>query len=175
MASSSTRELRLIESDELATPSGESMRSTLAGFPTGVAVVAAQIDGRVVGLSASSLVSISLEPPLVSLSFARTSTTWPVLRGASQWGISVLSEGQSEVLARLRRPARDRFDGIEMTIGDEGDAFVRGSLAKLTVTPRAEIDAGDHVLTLLDVYRLDRTAGLRPLVFFDSAPHHLSY
>jgi hypothetical protein len=110
MASTSTRGLRLIGSDEL-TPSGESMRRTLAGFPTGVAVVAAQIDDRVVGLSASSLESISLEPPLVSLSFA----------------------------------------------------------------PRAEIDAGDHVLTLLDVHRLDRTAGLRPLVFFDSTTHYLSH
>nr|WP_298457618.1 flavin reductase family protein [uncultured Cellulomonas sp.] len=31
---------------------------------------------------------MSLNPPLVSISFARSSTTWPLLRRAQQWGIT---------------------------------------------------------------------------------------
>jgi flavin reductase (DIM6/NTAB) family NADH-FMN oxidoreductase RutF len=60
------------------------MRHTLAGFPTGIAVVAAQVDGKIVGISANSFTSVSLDPPLVSISFAHTSTSWPALRRAQR-------------------------------------------------------------------------------------------
>jgi flavin reductase (DIM6/NTAB) family NADH-FMN oxidoreductase RutF len=64
----------------------QEMRHTLAGFATGLSVVAAEIDGRIVGMPANSLVSVSLDPPLVSLLFAHSSTTWPVLRDAGRLG-----------------------------------------------------------------------------------------
>lgn len=65
---------------ETVTPA--TMGRTLAGFATGLSVVAAEVDGRIVGMPANSLSSLSLDPPLVSLSFARTSRMWPVLRNA---------------------------------------------------------------------------------------------
>ncbi|MBF4567210.1 flavin reductase family protein [Plantibacter sp. VKM Ac-2880] len=147
----------------------------MAGFPTGIAVVAAHVEGRVVGMPANSLVSVSLDPPLVSISFARTSTTWPALRRAPHWGISILEEGQEPVLQRLRRSADERFDDIDLDIGDDGQVLLQGSLATLTGTRYAEVDAGDHVLTLLDVRQLDRGTASRPLVFFDSTIHQLAH
>lgn len=119
----------------------QTMRHTLAGFPTGIAVVAAEVDAEIVGLSANSFTSVSLDPPLVSVSFARTSTSWPVLRRAKRWGISVLGEHAHDVLASLRRPARQRFEGLDIETTVEGAAFVAGSLATLTVEIDAEIEA----------------------------------
>jgi flavin reductase (DIM6/NTAB) family NADH-FMN oxidoreductase RutF len=150
------------------------MRRTLAGFATGLSVVAAEIDGQIVGMPANSLASVSLDPPLVSLAFADTSTTWPILRRAPHWGISVLGEAQEQVLQDLRRPAAERFGGIGMTL-DEGAAFVPGALATLTVTPRTAVEAGDHTLVLLEVQDLYRDETQRPLVFFGSATHTLSH
>ncbi|WP_069752876.1 flavin reductase family protein [Streptomyces sp. EN16] len=149
------------------------MRRTLAGFATGLSVVAAEIDGRLVGMPVNSLVSVSLDPPMVSLAFADTSTTWPVLRRAPHWGISVLGEAQAQVLQDLRRPAAERFGGIEMRI-DDGAAFVQGALATIAVTPRTAVAAGDHTLVLLEVEDLRRDESQRPLVFFDSSSHTLS-
>ncbi|WP_091940439.1 flavin reductase [Trujillonella endophytica] len=63
----------------------QEMRHALP-FAIRLSVVAAEIDGRIAGMPANSLVSMSLDPPLVSLSFARTSTTWPVLRTARTLG-----------------------------------------------------------------------------------------
>jgi hypothetical protein len=111
------------------------MRHTLAGFTTGLAVVAAQVDGRVVGMPANSLGSVSLDPPLVSLAFAHSSTTFPALERAERWGISVLGEDQALVLQNLRRPAAERFDGVDMVVED-GAAFVRGALATIAITLR---------------------------------------
>ena len=145
----------------------DQMRHTLAGFSTGLSVVAAEIDGQFVGMPANSLVSVSLDPPLVSLSFAHTSTTWPVLRRAERWGISVLGAGQEKVLSNLRRPAASRFVGVEMEVVGQV-AFVAGALATIEVIPRTAVEAGDHTLMLLEVLALDRDETREPLVFFGS-------
>lgn len=149
------------------------MRHVMAGFPTGIAVVAAEVDGRIVGLSANSFTSVSLDPPLVSISFARTSTSWPLLRAAPRWGISVLGEAQAQVLQELRRPTSERFGRIDMDV-DAGPAFVAGALARFTVELDTEVEAGDHVLTLLRVLELSRDTEQHPLVFFDSDAHRLA-
>ncbi|MHC5557879.1 flavin reductase family protein [Kocuria sp. U4B] len=151
----------------------QAMRQVLAGFPTGIAVVAAEVEGRIVGLSANSFTSVSLDPPLVSISFAHTSTSWPLLRAAPRWGISVLGEQQAPVLQELRRPTLERFDRIDMDL-DAGAAFVAGALARLTVELDTEVEAGDHVLTLLRVLELRRDTEQHPLVFFGSNAHRLA-
>ena len=149
------------------------MRHALGGYATGIAVVAAEIEGTVVGLSANSFTSVSLTPALVSISFADTSTSWPQLREAPRWGISILGEGQAGVLQDLRRPAAVRFDGIGMDVVD-GAALIRGALATLTVELATEVPAGDHVLTLLRVLDLHRDDQQRPLVFFGSGTRRLA-
>jgi flavin reductase (DIM6/NTAB) family NADH-FMN oxidoreductase RutF len=150
-------------------------RHTLAGFSTGIAVVAAEVDGKIVGISANSFTSVSLDPPLVSISFAHTSTSWPALRRAQRWGISILGEDAHEVLTSLRRPAAERFDDIDIETSPVGAVFVTGALATLRVELDTEVDAGDHVLTLLRVHSLARDEEQLPLVFFGGGARRLSH
>lgn len=156
------------------TPTPQQMRYVLAGYPTGIAVIAAQVDGHVVGISANSFTSVSLDPPLVSVAFDRTSTSWPLLRRAERWGVSVLSDTHASAAGALTRPATRRFDGLDVSVADDGSVHLGGSLARFTVTPHAEIDAGDHVLTLLRVLDLHRDLEQGPLVFYGSALHRLA-
>lgn len=149
------------------------MRHTLAGFATGLSVVAAEIDGRIIGMPANSLTSLSLNPPMVSLAFAHTSTTWPLLRSAPRWGISILGEAKDAVLDALRRPAAERFKGIELNT-DDGAVYIHDALATMAVAPRTTVEAGDHTLVLLEVISLRRDETQRPLVFFGSTTHTLS-
>jgi len=149
------------------------MRHTLAGFATGLTVVAADIGGEIVGMPANSLVSVSLDPPLVSLSFAHTSTTWPVLRRAERWGISVLGAVHEPVLQALRHSANERFDGVDIERSGQA-AFLRGALATIEVRPRTAIEAGDHTLMLLEVLALERDDSQEPLVFFGGGVHRIA-
>lgn len=150
------------------------MRRTLAGFATGLAVVATEDDeGAVVGMPVNSLVSVSLEPPLVSLSFAHTSSTWPLLKRAQRWGISVLSEDAMSVARDLRRPTTERFSGLDVDVID-GAVFLRGALAKIGVTLHSEIQAGDHTLVLLNVISVERDESISPLIFYSSKIHTLA-
>jgi len=142
------------------------MKDGLAGYPTGVVLVAATHAGKAVGMLANSFTSVSLDPPLVSLAFARTSTTWPLLQHAERWGISVLSQHHADCLPLLTRAADVRFDGITTTERHGGLVLPDASVT-LTVTRHAEIDAGDHVLTLLRVLDLHRDMDAPSLVLYD--------
>jgi flavin reductase (DIM6/NTAB) family NADH-FMN oxidoreductase RutF len=62
------------------------LRRAFGIFPTGVVAVAAEVDGRLVGLAASSFTSVSLDPPLVSLSVANASRTGQTCAGPPAWG-----------------------------------------------------------------------------------------
>lgn len=160
--------------DATASPTPDAMRHALSAFPTGIAVVAAQVQGLTVGMLANSFSSVSLDPPLVSLAFARTSTTWPVLRQADRWGISVLGDGDESLIRPLSRPADSRFDGVATHTGADGSVLMAGAMATFTVARHAEIDAGDHVLTLLRVLDLHRDAHQSPLVFHGSTLRRLA-
>ena len=79
------------------------LRDAFGIFPSGVVAVAALVDGRPVGLAASSFTSVSLEPPLVSISVAKSSKTWPDLRRSSHLGVTILAEHHGACLGGARR------------------------------------------------------------------------
>lgn len=170
----SPRDEQTHDPDGPRTPTPRQMRDALAAFPTGVVLVTAEVDGQVAGLLASSFTSVSLDPPLVSLSFARTSTTWPLLQHAERWGISVLGEHHADTVPLLSRPATVRFEGIAPQPTPHGGLVLPGAPVTLTVTRFAEVDAGDHVLTLLRVLALDRDVAQSPLVIYDRAARRIA-
>ena len=88
------------------------LREAFGVFPSGVVAVAAEVDGELVGLAASSFTSVSLDPPLVSFSVANTSKTWPALRRAAHLGLTVLADHHGEVCRQLAGPVEHRFDDV---------------------------------------------------------------
>jgi flavin reductase (DIM6/NTAB) family NADH-FMN oxidoreductase RutF len=143
------------------------LRSVFAAFPTGVAAVAAQIGRTPTGLVASSFVPVSLDPPLVSVSIACTSTTWPALRTAPRLGISVLGHHQEAVSRQLSATSAERFTGLNWRATARGAVLLPGSSAWFDCSLEREIPAGDHDIVLLEVHDLGATA-VMPLVFHGS-------
>lgn len=155
-------------------PVPQAMRSATSAFPTGVVLLAAKVDGLPVGLLANSFTSVSLDPPLVSINIARTSTTWPLLRKAEHWGISILAEEQETVFRQLAGKAAERFSGLDWTSGTDGSLVLGGASATFIVRPEAQFDAGDHIIALMQVLGLDRSPERRPLAFHGSQTARLA-
>jgi flavin reductase (DIM6/NTAB) family NADH-FMN oxidoreductase RutF len=146
----------------------ERLRRVMSAFPTGVTAVAAIIDDRAVGLAASSFTSVSLEPPLVSVCVAHSSTTWPVLRGAKRLGVSVLAAGQEAAGRQLAASNLDRFAGLGWRRTSWGAVLLDGAAAWLDCSVEAQHRAGDHDIVVLRVHDLDADHDVRPLVFHAS-------
>ncbi|RJS45333.1 flavin reductase family protein [Nocardioides cavernaquae] len=146
----------------------QALRGWYGAFPSGVVAVAAHVDGQLTGIAASSFTSVSLDPPLVSISVARTSNTWPSLRKAGQIGISVLADRQDIVCRQLAGPVPERFAGLRFSVTSGGAVLLRESVANFTTTLHSEIDAGDHVIVLLEVRGAEDGEGKAPLIFHRS-------
>ncbi len=157
----------------MSAPSPQAMRFATAAFATGVVLIAAEVDGVPVGMLVNSFTSVSLDPPLVSVNIARTSGTWPLLRRAGRWGISILGAQQGTDFRRLSRKATERFQGVDWFASGDGSVLLAGASATFTVSMEAEVDAGDHIVVILRVLGLHRTPDRASLVFYDSQPHRL--
>jgi flavin reductase (DIM6/NTAB) family NADH-FMN oxidoreductase RutF len=144
------------------------LRRAFGIFPTGVVAVAAQVDGALVGLAASSFTSVSLDPPLVSFSIARTSKTWPDLRRSSHVGVTVLAATQTADCRQLAGEPEHRFDGVPIRVSDDGAVTLDDGLARFDCTIHSEVEAGDHVVVFLELHAVDQSDTSSPLVFHRS-------
>src|SRR3954468_1138618 len=147
------------------------LREAFGIFPTGVVAIAAQVDGQLVGLAASSFTSVSLDPPLVSVNLAVSSKTWPDLRRARHLGVTVLADHHEIVCRQLAGPVDQRFDGLAHTVTDHGAVSLDDGLAQFDCTIYREVEAGDHILVLLELHAVEHVAhnlAGAPLVFHRS-------
>ncbi|KPM50700.1 oxidoreductase [Frankia sp. R43] len=144
------------------------LRHVFGAFPSGVAAVAALVDGAPVGIAASSFTSVSMEPPLVSLCVAHTSNTWPVLRSATRIGVSILSADQDRAARQLAGRGGDRFAELRWRVSEHGAVLLDGASGWIETSIEQEVRAGDHDVILLRVHDLDADHGISPLVFHAS-------
>jgi len=148
------------------------LREAFGVFPSGVVAVASEVDGRLIGLAASSFTSVSLEPALVSFSVANTSKTWPTLRRAAHLGVTILADHHGQVCRQLAGPVEHRFDGLAVTATADGSVTLDDGLAMFDCTIYREVEAGDHTIVLLQLHAIGSViAGAdtsQPLVFHRS-------
>lgn len=145
----------------------ETFKDVMGSFPTGVAVITAIHNGAPVGFTCQSFVSLSLQPPLISLSPAKTSTTWPRIRASETFCVNVLEETQTELCSAFARSGGDKFTGVDWWPGPSGAPLLTGAAAWIECRLEIAHEAGDHEVAIGRVLSLARGNG-RPLVFCDS-------
>lgn len=145
------------------------LRRAFGIFPSGVVAVAAVVDGAPVGLAASSFRSESLDPPLVSFSIAATSKTWPDLRRAGHLGVTVLAAHHGDVARQLAGVPERRFAGLPVSASPEGALVIDDGVAHFGTRIYREVEAGDHIIVLLEITAAGHPDAGWPLVFHRSA------
>jgi flavin reductase (DIM6/NTAB) family NADH-FMN oxidoreductase RutF len=143
----------------------EVMREVLGHFASGVTVVTALPDEGPIGFTCQSFSSLSLDPPLVAFAPARTSRTWPLLRGIGRFCINVLAEGQDDVSQRFARTGADKFNRISWRPSPHGAPVLEGVVAWIDAELWAEYDGGDHTIAVARVLDLGAHPDRRPLVY----------
>jgi flavin reductase (DIM6/NTAB) family NADH-FMN oxidoreductase RutF len=145
----------------------EVLRKAFGSFPSGVVAVAALVDDVPVGMAASSFTSVSLDPPLVSVSIAQSSATWPLLRRAARLGVSVLAAHHAALCRQLSGPAAHRFAGVQWEQRTSGAVLMADAAAMFECSVADELAAGDHLIALLRLHEVD-DGSAPPLVFHRS-------
>lgn len=150
------------------------LRQAFSAFPSGVTAVCGIVDGVPQGLVASSFTSVSLDPPLVSVCIARTSTTWRTARRARRLGVSVLASDQGDLCRQLAARSDTKFDGVDWTAPGGDAVFIEGATLWVDCTIDQELRAGDHDIVVLRVGAALSIPGTSPLVFHTSGFRQLA-
>ena len=122
-------------------------RQLLGRFATGVTVVTARLaDGRPLGMTASSLASVSLDPPLLLVSVDRQNDMHDALAAATQFAVNVLAADQEALSRRFAALDANRFDGVGYRESRHGVPLLDGALAHIECTRQASVPGGDHTV-----------------------------
>src|SRR2546430_11462243 len=114
-------------------------RQLLGRFATGVTVLTTRDPaGRPVGMTASSVASVSLEPPLVLVSVDQKNDMYPALQAAKRFVLNVLAADQEAVSRRFAEDHPNRLDGIGYPETKHRIPGLEGGLASIECEKQAE-------------------------------------
>lgn len=135
------------------------LRNAFGTFITGVTVVTALDQSSApLGFTANSFASVSLDPPLVLVCLAKTSSNYNALIQASGFAVNILAEHQTDVSNTFARPVTDRFADLDWRTGPQGSPILGGVSAWFDCTMHQCVDAGDHVILIGQVAGFGSTA-----------------
>lgn len=153
---------------ETATP--RSLRDAMGCLATGVCVITTFWEGDDVAMTANSVTSVSLEPPLILVCIAKTARFYEAIIEAEQWGVSVLDATSHALSTQFARPGRERNGQLEAIRFDRGPAtgvaLISSSVAQVECETSAVYPAGDHDIIVGAVRTVSRSGpGQHPLLF----------
>jgi flavin reductase (DIM6/NTAB) family NADH-FMN oxidoreductase RutF len=144
---------------------GDELRAAMRRYASGICVVTVDDEGRTLGLTVGSLVSLSLEPPLVGISIGHQSQLHEPLRRARRFAVSILSGDQAHLAQHFARavPPIALWEGVPVRDGD----LIDDALAWFRCRVESEHEAGDHTIFVgaLESVELGRTGA--PLVYLE--------
>jgi flavin reductase (DIM6/NTAB) family NADH-FMN oxidoreductase RutF len=136
-------------------------------FPAPVAIVTTELDGERFGLTVGSLVSLSLEPPLVGISIGKDSSSHEPIRRAAGWAVSLLGSSQGTVARHFARsgiPPVALWVGVDVREGARGP-LVQGAIGWLECRKVSEHDVGDHTIFVGGVESIELGTPAEGLVY----------
>jgi len=146
--------------------SNAEFRAALGMFATGVTIVTGCApDGSLVGLTANSFNSVSMNPPLVLWSLARTAGSMAAFSAGSHYAINILSAEQQDLARQFAAQGVDRFAGVRYHRGVAGAPLIDGAAASFECFNRSRYEEGDHVIFVGEVERCSTQTGASPLLY----------
>jgi len=140
-------------------------RQALGTFTTGVTIVTTvDAAGSDVGVTANSFNSVSLAPPMVLWSLARTSTSLAAFLAARYFAVHVLASDQQALATRFSTRGADRFAGLNPARGADGIALLDRCAARFECRTAFQYEGGDHVIFVGEVLNFEHCER-EPLVF----------
>jgi flavin reductase (DIM6/NTAB) family NADH-FMN oxidoreductase RutF len=166
-----TRRLTLFAMDnpadrDMPVLDGREFRDALGWFATGVTVITTRSpEGDLVGFTANSFTSVSLDPPLVLFSLNRQASCLPIFEGCAHFAVNILAEHQAALSSRFATASHEKWQGVVVETWEGGCPILADALANFECAVHAVHDGGDHLIFVGRVLRMRSSGTGRPLLF----------
>ncbi len=148
-------------------------RAAMRQLAGGVSVITAAHGNERTGLTATSVVSISMDPPELFISVNRSSSSWPVIEKAGKFGINVLQQDQQIVAEHFSgkggRKGDERYADDDWYQTPDGVWLSRKALAAFACDVEKVWMHREHALIAGKVTRIDVNAGPQPLTYWQGS------
>lgn len=150
----------------------QAFRSCLGCFATGVTIITTTgPDGELIGNTASSFNSVSLDPPLVLWSLGAQAHSLKAYMSADHFAVNVLRKGQEHLSNQFARPRGNKWEAIDYEIGQTGCPILPTSLAVFECKTANTYRGGDHIIIVGEVMKFDFDPQGIPLLFYRGKYH----
>jgi len=146
----------------------EQLRHAMRAWTTGVAVITATHEGQRYGMTINSFASVSLEPPMVSVTLKRLTHTFDLVEKSGEFAITILSADQGDVSDRFAGKIpeiTDRFEGVETEKLLIDAPLLKGGTAFLNCRVVNSIPVGENTFFLAEVIAARGEGEGKPLVY----------
>ncbi len=146
----------------------DSLRQAMRHWTTGVSIVTSQYGDSRHGMTVNSLTSISLDPPIVSVTLANATRTFELVKRSGVFGVTILGAEQASIADRFAgraAPEANRFEGLDTFSLQSGVPFIRGGLAFLDCRVIFSYPLPNSTLFLGEVTAVDTLQEADPLVY----------
>ena len=142
----------------------DQFRDAAGHFTSGVAVIGSQKDQLPFGTTASAVLSLSMEPPMMLVCLNRSSSTHDAIIENGAFSISILNHEQGHLARRFARKSSNKFEGLDIEYL-HGLPVIPNAIAAMTCTVESSTVGGTHTVFLGDVTKIHTTDG-QPLVYY---------
>ena len=148
-------------------------RAAMSGQASSVHVVTARRGDERVGRTATSVMSLSAQPPTILISIDIVSRLADLIARTGGFSIALLSSGQSEVADAFagKVEAPERFSLGQWTQWPSGHPRLLGALTTLDCDIIGAVETGTHVLFAGAIIEADTDPSLLPLLWHDRRYH----
>jgi 3-hydroxy-9,10-secoandrosta-1,3,5(10)-triene-9,17-dione monooxygenase reductase component len=146
----------------------QTYREAIAAFATGVTVITTTVEGKPVGMTASAVASLSLDPVLLLVCISTHLPTHTALEHAGRFAVNVLEEGHEHLARKFARRAEDKFDGVPLRPGHDLPVLEE-SMAHFICNVHERFPGGDHTIFIGEVTDCAHDPTRRPLLYFRSS------
>jgi len=141
------------------------LRNALGTFATGVTIVTTRhASGADVGLTANSFSSVSLDPPMVLWSLAKSSSSIEAFRAASHFAVHILAADQDSLSSQFASKAGDKFAGLEVGRGRDNIPLLLACTARFECRTAFQYEGGDHLIFVGEIHEFTHS-DQPPLIF----------
>ncbi|MCU1491640.1 MAG: transcriptional regulator, GntR family [Acidimicrobiaceae bacterium] len=150
-------------------------RHVIGHLAGGVTVVTMAEGEERQGMTASSVTSLSIDPPTLICCLNKRSSTGQAIARAKVFAVNILEEGQADLAENfaLNKPSEEKFSGVALVEDPSGQPLLADALAHLTCRVREVVDGGTHYLFVSEVSSAETRPG-RPLAYYRGVFGHFT-
>ena len=140
-------------------------RYVVGHLASGVTVVTTEADRRRHGMTASSVTSLSMDPPMMLACINNAVPTADAVAVSGKYVVNVLGEHQGELARQFATASRDKFHDVAVHTGMLGLPLLSDALAHIECEVAERVVGGTHTIFLGRVVSATAASG-QPLTYF---------